>query len=126
MGITGFDNRVIDVTSQGEGDFRKALSFFFSKETKVSHYEINKEYGLILYWTDADLNDITALPYKMDYDAAVNFAWNWLKTAEYKEQPDHDGDNKEGFQIYNKCWGHVSSRWQVLVAIRPVWAIYAR
>jgi hypothetical protein len=126
MGTVRFDNRVINIISEGEEDFIKALSFFFFNKTTVTHYEINEEYGLIFYWSSRGLKDITALPYEMNYDAAASFAWNWLKIEDYKKQPDHDGDNHKGFQVFNEAWTHVNGRWQALVAIRPVWAMYGK
>lgn len=122
------DNFRLSVGSEGEGHFKAALRLAFdhSPGQKATHYRVTKEYGLIFYWTDPKKEDVKELPYVMDYDAAVSFAWNWLKTADYGHEPDHDGDNGEGFLIFNEDWGHVDHDHYAFVAIKPMWAMYGK
>lgn len=120
-----FDNQTIQITSQGEPDFRKALSFFFrSPIDVVKFYSVSESHGLILYW--AECNDAKPLPFVMAEKAAADFAWNWLQQADYPPEPDHDGENGKAFQIYNEAWTHVNGRWEARVGIRPVWAMFGK
>lgn len=66
------------------------------------------------------------LPFKMDFKAASDFAWNWLQQTDYGEEPDHDGSNGRGWTIFNGDWGHVFHAWQGIIAIRPEWAMYGK
>ena len=124
-----FDNHVISITGRTEEDFKKALSFFFRKDTdKVNSYTYTVKHGLILFQDGTDIGlDATVLPYPMDYNAATDFAWNWWKQARVEEkEPDHDGNNEKGWRIYNEAWTHINGRWEALVAIKPIWAMYGK
>ena len=50
--------------------------------------------------------------------------WEWLRTATYPQEMDHDGSNKKGYRIRNAdcVWeGHFGSHHGVLCAITPDW-----
>jgi hypothetical protein len=69
---------------------------------------------------------VQKLPYPMQGKALVEFAWNWLETAERGEQPDHDGENEAGWRVYCEGWGRVGDAQYSFVAIQPVWAMYGK
>jgi hypothetical protein len=121
------DNFHLDVCSDSQRHFQYALTMAFDHAAggKARFYRIDPEKGLILFWAEG-AKDAVLLPYPMDCTAATEFVWNWLKTAGYGEQPDHDGDNARGFRVYNESWGHVGNEWQAFVAIRPEWQMYGK
>jgi hypothetical protein len=123
------DNYKFEVTSEGREHFDIAMGLAFGKSyktRKATHYKITAEHGLILCWTDG-MNGAMPLPFPMDLQAATEFAWGWLRNgAEYGRQPDHDGDNKPGFRVYNEDWGHVAHAWQAFVGIQPAWMMYGK
>lgn len=152
----GFDNCRIDICGQGVESFKKALSFFFpNKHDTVKAFAVDPKKGMILYWAAPE--DVVAkskatefstyvnslptpktsgggliqlLPYEMGYEAAWQFAWNWLQTPAAGQirgpQPDHDGDNGDAWRVYNESWTHVDDRWEALVGIEPIWAMYGK
>lgn len=50
----------------------------------------------------------------------------WLEAVEYGPEPNHDGDNKKGWRVFNERYSHVSGLWQAFVAIEPVWLEYGK
>lgn len=68
----------------------------------------------------------TVLPFPLDLNTSISFAWHWLTTsADYGNEPDHDGDNGKGWRVYNENWGRVGSFYG-FVAIKPAWAMYGK
>lgn len=134
----GFSNQVISITGRGEESFKKAMSFFFPNKTdKVTAFAVDPKKGMILYWVGPESRDKTSggapikpLPYEMKFEAAVQFVWNWLETDEASKvrghEPDHDGDNEPAWIVYNESWTHVDDRWEALVGICPIWAMYGK
>lgn len=49
--------------------------------------------------------------------------WYWLESAEYEQEPDHDGSNIKGWRLFNEAWGQVFDDPYALVAITPEWAL---
>jgi len=77
-------------------------------------------------WTEPP-KDAKELPYKMDCNAALDFARNWLKTADYPNEPDQDGSNKKGFRIYSgDFWGHIEDCWAGICVVEPHWIMYGK
>jgi hypothetical protein len=122
------DNNHISITWEGEERFRNILSLILDqrkgKTGKIEHYCIDPDYGMIFFWTDCTISQ--PMPYPMKVDAAVQFAWNWLQTADYGPEPDHDGSNGRGWRIFNETWGHVKGEWAGICAIQPAWAMYGK
>lgn len=128
------DNLHIDVTSEGFETFKKAMSLFNQKrcvgfkvsKAKASGLGHRGKERLILFWYHSDRQD-TQLPYEMEFDAYVNFAWGWLQQADFGEEPDHDGSNGKGFRVYNEDWGFIQEGSHgSFVAIEPAWAMYGK
>lgn len=125
------DNFRIDTTWEGEKTFRTILELVIKQKTGrgIEYYAIDPKFGMVLFWTEPTQgfkHSALKLPYRMDIPAAIDFVWNWLKTADYGGQPDHDGDNGKGWRIYNESWGHVNSEWAAICAIQPEWAMYGK
>jgi hypothetical protein len=122
------DNFKVDIVWEGEKRFRAILGMVLDKHNsrtkKFEHYAIDDDLGLILFW--AESKNAQKLPYPMDHAALVDFAWNWLKTATYGREPDHDGDNGKGWRIFTESWGRVKGDWATICAIQPIWAMYGK
>lgn len=88
----------------------------------VEHRE-NKS-RLILAWSE-DINFIK-LPVPMSAEECEPFVMAWLRTADYGESPDHDGDNSKGWRVYNEAWGRIEGYTYSFVAIEPVWLMYGK
>ncbi len=118
------DNRVIDIQSEGYGDFQLAMKLAFGGRKTTIGYRIYQN-GICLYWSESE--KMISLPYQMNLDQATEFCWGWLLANKpTAKEPDHDGDNGKGFKVYNEAWGHVFSEWQAFVAIEPIWAMYGK
>ena len=122
------DNHRIDLTREGESRFRTVLSLLLSQHNRkdglFEHYCVDPDVGLVLFWTKCSISQ--PLPYPMRIGALVEFAWNWLDTADYGRKPNFDGSSGKGWRIYNEDWGHVKGEWAAICAIQPVWAMYGK
>ncbi|MGD9726285.1 MAG: hypothetical protein AB7L09_01415 [Nitrospira sp.] len=123
------DNHRIDLVWEGEARFRTVLGLLVAQHNRrngmFTHYSTrDPNYGLILYWSVSGNAD--PLPSPMTGEELVDFAWNWLLTASYGDQPDHDGSNGRGWRIFNEAWGHVKHDWAAFCAIQPVWSMYGK
>jgi hypothetical protein len=123
------DNFHIDIASSSREHFEMAMKIAFSNcpGGKTEAYKITAKTGLVLYWSkeNGDKNSLP-LPYNMDLAATTEFAWNWLKTASYDEEPDHDGSNSHGWRVYNEAWGHVDLQPYAFVGIKPEWMMHGK
>lgn len=80
---------------------------------------------LTLYWVAGthDGPECVPLPYGMDVDDALEFAWRWFQKADPGEGPDNDGTVTKGawsLKSPDSGWHHA------FVEIRPEWAIYGK
>lgn len=85
--------------------------------------------GMILLWHEDQIGDVEAsmLPFPMDAEAATEFLWAYLRTADYGKQPDHDGDNKEGYIVTTgDFWGHVGGSQYAFLGVYPDWQMYGK
>lgn len=85
-----------------------------------------KPLRLVFFNYVGTVTDHVALPFHLDAKSAADFARRWLAEAEYGKQPDHDGDNKKGWRLYNEAWGHVDSDHGAIIAVAPSWAAYGK
>jgi hypothetical protein len=145
------DNRTIDVTSVGEAELGMALRLAWpgAPGSKATHYkavgltEKVAYYGeptfrhavsnhetddgtptLILFWHEE--RGSLPLPYALEIDEAIPFVSGWLKKAQRGPEPDHDGDNGEGWRVFTEAWGHVAGHQYAIVAVQPAWAMYGK
>lgn len=121
------DNRHIDITARNEEDFNLAMQIICRTEwgsRKVVGFAVEQN-TFVLYWTKAD--KMQPLPYDMTPQQITAFVWGWLQGAQpIDREPDHDGDNKKGFRVFNEAWGHVFNQSQAFAGITPVWAMYGK
>lgn len=127
------DNFRFLLTSTGKEHFKTVMTLAFHNAPggKATIYGISEKYGLVLGWVDTpqkleDGTELNKLPFPLDLDGAIEFVWSWLKTVDYGREPDHDGDNKAGFTVYNEDWGHVGHCFYAFVAIKHEWIMYGK
>lgn len=140
------DNYRFDMTDDTEQGLRIALDWAFENhrhfpkkatgykiqraETIRSGYKPEPEKGdvdrLIFYWAADTEPTAQIFPFKMNSEGALAFVKSWLAEVEYGPEPDHDGDNKKGYRVYNEAWGHVDNSWAAFVAIEPEWSMYGK
>lgn len=95
-------------------------------------WEKSSRRRLILFWhenakKDGGDCDVQMLPAPMDVEAAVPFVKSWLRAENYGGQPDHDGDNGQGWRVYNEAWTKIERAGSYsFVAIEPVWLMYGK
>ena len=119
------DNTIFSVNGEGLERLRRSLALRFIEYRKAIGYANPTPGRLVFFW--AKHNDAIYLPAPLDSDAAAALAWEWLKTAEYPTEPDHDGDNEEGWHAFCEEWGHVSPfGYQAFVAIDAQWMMYGK
>lgn len=121
------------LTSEGKEHFKIVMGLAFENcpGKKAKTFGISDKYGLVFAWSDTNqvLENgtlIEKLPFVLDLEGTTEFAWNWLKTADYGKEPDHDGDNKKGFIVYNEYFGSVGNCPYAFVGIQPEWIMYGK
>lgn len=79
---------------------------------------------IVLHWYIGETDKhVTPFPMRIDHKLAADFAWGWLQQQDFGQQPDHDGDNGEGFIVFNEPWGHVGGNHSAIIAVGPAWAM---
>jgi hypothetical protein len=144
------DNRIIDVTS--EGDISPAIKLIWNNAAggMAKHYKITKllkvvdyfgepetthhfdrliedENGtptLILLWSKE--RDSNELPFPLDMNESIEFINAWLGKVDRGSRPDIDGDCDGGWRVFTEQWGHVAGHSYSIVAIQPAWAMYGK
>lgn len=117
------DNRMVVIRSDEKSDFETGMKLI-GKHKKAVGYRITNN-KLTLYW--ADIPTITHLPYAMNAETYIVFAWNWLQSVSPLEHaPDHDGDNAKGFCISIGTEEFHANMYAELVTIEVIWAIYGK
>ena len=58
----------------------------------------------ILYKSESKKPDFVPFPFKIKSAQVADFVANWLKEVDYGPEPDHDGHNGRGFNVYNESW----------------------
>lgn len=86
-----------------------------------------KPQRMVFFWGDAPTESgKIKLPFRMDAAGAADFAARWLAEADYGPMPDHDGDSKRGWHLYNEGWGHVDDDFYAIIAVAPAWSVYGK
>lgn len=70
---------------------------------------------------------MTPFPSPMPVDFVATMIHEWLKTAEYPEEPDHDGSNDRGWRLYKEAWGRINKFGHGSIgAVEPMWIEYGK
>ena len=125
------DNRIFNVNGSGKQLLLQVLTIAFLQEgdnTTAKGYSINKERGMILFWAERKQDpNYTSFPAKLKPAELIEIVWVWLNSEEAdqiecKEDDsdfDHDGHNSKGWRVFCEGWGHVDSKWEAFIAIKP-------
>lgn len=122
------DNFYINIVGQGGDLLRKAVEIAFSHAPgrKATAYVLRNN-TMIFLWGDFEkIPDRVALPFEMTAEFSADLAERWLAVTEYGDEPDHDGDNRKGWRVFNEDWGHVCGLHAAICGIRPEWAMYGK
>lgn len=132
--MSNFD---LNATTRGRENLARLMAVVFSTRHVATHYKIDvavtrdRPLGdvidakprLSLFWSDT--KDALPLPYPLDTaDKATDFVWNWLQSAEYGQQPDHDGSNTaDGFIFSNAhITGPYGRTFTAICSVSPEWS----
>lgn len=125
MSLVCGDNFKLEIISSSKEHFDAALKICFDNSSPTAtHYKIYEDL-MILFYND-DYPGALELPYKMNYDMAKDFVWNWISNIVYPEYnnpgftPGDDGDIDKGFKIY---YSNDKNR---IVSIRTEWILYGK
>ncbi len=117
------DNMRFDVNGEGIQRLKTALSL--APKNKAIGYAVTPENRFVLFWDEDE--GMTPFPSPLSIERAAELAFDWLQTADYGRQPDHDGDNEEGWRAFNEPWGHVQPYgWKAFAAVEPCWMMYGK
>lgn len=89
----------------------------------------DKKPRLVFYWTiPADKHEFEPFPSLLQVGASdiEDIINRWLKDADYGRGPDHDGDNKKGWRLFNERWRQVGEDYAAMFAVEPAWATYGK
>lgn len=105
-----------------------AMKIAFTWFNKAKSWAETDDGCLVFYWHAFE--GTHALPAALDSEGAFDLAVAWLHerpAASYGREPDHDGDNKKGFCVFNTGpslnTGKAREQYAI-VAIKPVWIEY--
>lgn len=113
----------IDVFGVERPTFEAAMRLAFIHEIRADEVATHfRSSGTKFQFLWHEEKEATALPYKMRFPTAVEFAWGWLKsTPPAGHAPDVDGSVVKGFRIR----GPSPDGWSyVFVEIDSIWAFY--
>lgn len=118
------DNFHIDITHDSAEVLGKALDIGFGGYRKAVGYSINPDKGFVLYWSES--KGMVPFPVSMDAATVRPLISAWLAEQNYGREPDHDGDNKRGWRLYNEAWGRVGDESRTFLAVKPAWTMYGK
>lgn len=93
-------------------------------KTKIHGFTISKNRFILFEYAHTEM---TPFPTPMAINFVASMIYEWLKTAEYAEEPDHDGDNDRGWRLYKERWGRIDDFGHgSIAAIEPMWIEYGK
>lgn len=121
----------IEIVSDDDSELLLAMQIAFNHApgNKAEGYAVTPDKGLVFLWTmglRAPEDAAVKLPFKLDAIGGADFARRWLAEQDYGRQPDHDGDNKKGWCVYNEKWARVAGWSGSFVAVKPAWIMYGK
>lgn len=94
------DNPIIKVNGKSVERLITVLKLF--EQDKTTGYIVTKD-KFVLFQYDSN-KDMIPFPVPLSMEAVAPMIMEWLKTADYGKEPDHDGDNGKGWYCYNETW----------------------
>lgn len=113
------DNFCLDVTARFPEVLHLAMSIVARQHDRVVGYQLS-DGKLVAYWAEGT-DGMMKLPFAMTIIGFANFALDWLESADYGKEPDHDGDNSKGWRVQSGA-----GEWRILCTIEPVWAMHGK
>ncbi len=116
------DNSILNVNGTSLDRLKVAMSL--AQERRATGYAV-EEGKIVFFW----LNDPKAIPFPspLSLDRAAEIAFEWLTTADYGPQPDHDGDNEKGWRCFTEGWGQIGGYGHAsFVAVAPQWLMHGK
>jgi hypothetical protein len=114
--------RNISVVSLGLPDFEAIMKIAMKYFKEITHFAILDEadgsQSLNLYPFYFGPSTKKELPYPMNLNELINFAWGWLRTAKRPKEYNIDGSSKKGWCI--QTGGSIHDR----IKIKPDWIYY--
>lgn len=117
------------------------LAFKISDHRTATAFRIDKEKGLMLYWTDKSekrepVNKfITPLTAEQIYPQVKAFLESFyngdieVDIEEFDENMEEDDDDLtsiEGWRVYTEKWGEIDDDCYAFLAIKPAWETYGK
>jgi hypothetical protein len=137
------DNFQVKVAAEGRKALKLALSLVAQHHERATHWCVARHaiadnehvVHLVLLWLDPD-RDVPGhwskpaafiTPLDLTSDTAAELVMEWLATATFPPQPDHDGDNEPGFTVSTgDLWGHIDDNHYTVCEIIPTWMMYGK
>jgi hypothetical protein len=119
------DNPIIRIN--GIGLDRLKYSMKLATGFPAHGYITDAEKGLMVLFKYPSAPNMMPFPAPLDAARSAELMWDWLKAADYPSEPDHDGDNKKGWIIWNDGWDQVDGYgYQSFIAIKPTWIMFGK
>ena len=119
------DNPVLKVNGISLDRLRYAMNL--ASGFPAYGYKIDTNRGWLVFMKYASAPDMTAFPVPLNAERCAEIAFEWLKAQPYPTQPDHDGDNEQGWLLWNDGWGQIEGHgYHSFVAVCPTWIIFGK
>ena len=118
-----YSNPIIKLNGYSKASFEVALDFAHRENRTVAYTFDDKQF--VLYWTDDEDAKSLKLPPNVPSIVVGSIVWAWLQEVKYPEEPDHDGDNKEGWLVMS-ARHEPSVSWKAHIVIKPHWIQYGK
>lgn len=106
------------------------IAFLGSPSKKATHWKVEERLGeyprFLLAWSPNTGKDFNPFPGALGTEELIGIIRHWLVDADYGREPDHDGDNRKGWRVYNESWAHIGTNHYVFAAIEPHWNVYGK
>lgn len=133
MSVINFDNKSISIMDHGDQELIDSLRFVFKmfNISKIGGADVigllNRSETIPCLLLAQYVNDDAKVkfPINITNETAIIFTQDWLKSTQYPERPDFDGDVIAGFRIeYRDFYYGVAL--QNVIMIMPTWALYGK
>ena len=117
-----YSNPILNVNGHGLERLKAVLSL--ADRLPAVGYIAEKQ-RLVFFWYDHE--QAVMFPCALTMDRCAEFAHDWLASADYGRQPDHDGDNEKGWRCFTETWGRIQPYGHpAFVAVEPQWIEYRK
>jgi len=119
------DNPIVRVNGLSLERLRYALPL--ASGFPAPGFIVDKERGCLVFMKYDSAPGMTMFPTPLSAERCAEIAFEWVSSQPYPNQPDHDGDNKKGWMIFNNEWGQVDGHgYHSFIAICPTWIMFGK